>query len=270
LVLAPFAFAIELWQHRALLWDFTLRNIELRHKGSHLGVVWALLNPLLMLGLYVLVFGYIFKGKFHALQHETQVDYALGIFVGLTIFHLFAEMLGTAPAVIVSNPNFVKKVVFPLAILPAASVGASVYHMLISMTLALLGVATVGPGLHGNIIWLPAILLPLVLLVLGMAWFFAALGVFFRDINQVIGFLSMALMFASAVFYSASTIPAPAWSFLRFNPVLLAIELARDSVMWNQPISLIRLSYLAGFGFLACIGGYACFRKMAPAFADVL
>ncbi len=105
--LAPFA--ADLWAHRELLWQFTLRNVELRHKGSHLGLIWSLLNPLLMLGLYVLVFGYIFGGKFGTLPGETRVDYALGVFFGLTIFHFIAEVRGVSPTFIVSNPNFVKK-----------------------------------------------------------------------------------------------------------------------------------------------------------------
>src|SRR5882757_10050444 len=110
----PLRFATALWRHRELLWQFTLRNVELRHRGSHLGLIWSLLNPLLMMGLYVFVFGYIFGGKFSVLPNETKIDYALAIFLGLTVFQIFAEVLATAPTVIISNPNFVKKVVFPL------------------------------------------------------------------------------------------------------------------------------------------------------------
>ena len=113
-------FVADLWPHRELLWQFTVRQVELRHRGSHLGLLWAILNPLLMLGLYVLVFGYIFGGRFGILPDETRIDYALGIFFGLTLFHFFAEVLTIAPTLIIANPNFVKKVVFPLAILPAA------------------------------------------------------------------------------------------------------------------------------------------------------
>ena len=196
-----------LLRHRALLWQFTQRNVELRHKGSHLGLIWSFLNPLLMLGLYVFVFGYVFGGKFGARPSETRVDYALGIFVGLSLFHLIGEVLGVAPTVIVSNPNFVKKVVFPLEILPVATVGASFVHFLISIVLTLLGIAIVGPGPNLGMLWLPVIFLPVLLLSMGMAWFFSALGVFFRDIVQATSFVSMALMFSSAVFYPASNIP---------------------------------------------------------------
>jgi len=263
-------FAADLWQHRELLWQFTLRNVELRHKGSHLGLIWSFLSPLLMLALYVLVFGYIFGGSFGILPHETRVDYGLGIFFGLTLFHFVAEVLGLSPGIIVGNPNFVKKVVFPLEILPAANVLGAVFHMFISMGLLLIGVVALGPGLTVTAFWLPVILLPVILLLLGVSWFFSALGVFFRDISQVIQFITMALMFASAVFYSAAKIPPLAWAWMRYNPVLLAIEQARDAALWARPVNLHHLLYLYLVGLTACYLGYAAFRKMKPAFADVL
>lgn len=266
--LAPFA--SDLWRHRELLWQFTLRQVELRHKGSHLGLAWSFVGPLLMLGLYVLVFGYIFGGTFGVIPNETRVDYGLGIFFGLTLFHFVAEVLGWAPTLIVSNPNFVKKVVFPLEILPAATVFGAVFHMLISLGLVLLGSLLIGPGLGLSALWLPVILLPMCMLLLGAGWFLAALGVFFRDIGQIIQFITMALMFASAVFYSAHKIPAAAWVWMRYNPVLLAIELARDAALWSRPINLHHLGYLYAAGAAACYLGHAAFRKMKPAFADVL
>ena len=262
-------FAADLWTHRELLWQFTLRNVELRHKGSHLGLVWSFLNPLLMLGLYVLVFGYIFGGSFGILPHETRVDYALGIFLGLTLFHFVAEVLGVAPSIIVGNPNFVKKVVFPLEILPAASVGGAAFHLLISLGLALLSLLLFGHGIPLGILWLPVILVPLILLGLGISWFFSALGVFFRDISQVMQFLSMTLMWSSAVFFTAQKYPA-AWPYLRFNPLLLAIDLTRDALLWNRPLNLSHLAYFYATGLAACWLGHLAFRRMKPAFADVI
>ena len=262
-------FAADLWAHRELLWQFTLRNVEVRHKGSHLGLIWSLLNPLLMLGLYVLVFGYIFRGQFGILPNETRVDYALGIFLGLTLFHFFAEVLATSPSIIVGNPNFVKKVVFPLEILPAASVGGALFHLLISLGLALVSLLIFNRGIPVTILWLPVILVPLILLGLGTSWFFSALGVFFRDIGQVMQFLSMALMWASGVFFSAQKFPA-AWVYLRFNPLLLAIDLTRDAALWARPLNYHHLGYLYLTGFMACVLGHLAFKKMKPAFADVL
>ena len=263
-------FAADLWAHRALLWQFTLRNVELRHKGSHLGLIWSFLNPLLMMGLYVVVFGYIFGGSFGVLPNETRVDYALGIFFGLTLFQFVAEVMGLAPLIIVSNPNFVKKVVFPLQVLPASNVGAALFHLLIGLGLALLSLVICGRTVHANLLWLPIIIAPLFLLSLGIAWFLSALGVFLRDIGQVMQFLTMALMYSSAVFFPASRIAPGIWVFLRFNPILLAIELARDTALWAQPINYHHLLYLYGAGFVCCSLGYLAFCRMKPAFADVL
>lgn len=253
-----------------LLWQFTERNIELRHKGSHLGLIWSLLNPLLMLGMYVFVFGYVFKGRFNSLHPETRVEYALGIFLGLSIFHFFAEVLGIAPSVIISNPNLVKKVVFPLEILPASAVVSALFHGVISLALAILGVAFFGPGLTLYALWVIPVVLSLALLTLGLAWAVSAIGVFFRDIGQVTAFASMALMFCSAVFYPISSIPAYAWAILRFNPLLLAINIIRDVVIWHLSPNYLHIAYVAFSGIVAGLAGRWCFRRLAPAFADVL
>src|SRR4029079_3979447 len=122
-------------------WQFTQREVELRHKGSHLGLIWSLLNPLLMLGLYVVVFTFIFNAR---LPNESRIDYALGVFLGLTIFQFLAEIISVAPMIIVGNPNFVKKAVFPLKILPASTVGAATFHLLVSIGLLLIGVVVAG------------------------------------------------------------------------------------------------------------------------------
>jgi lipopolysaccharide transport system permease protein len=258
-----------LWTHRNLIWQFTLRNVELRHKGSHLGLVWSFLSPLLLLGLYVFVFGYIFDGSFDR-PGETRVEYALGIFLGLSLFHFLGETIGQSPGLITSNPNFVKKVVFPLQVLPAAAVGASLIHLGISLVLILAGIAFFGPGLTAGVLWLPVILLPLALFGLGIAWFVSALGVFLRDIAQITQFVGMALMFASAVFYPTSKIPEAAWQILRFNPLLLAVELSRDAVLWHEALNFRQLGYLYAAGLLCAWAGLAVFRKLKPAFADVL
>ncbi len=259
-----------LLRHRALLWQFIQRNVELRHKGSHLGLIWSFLNPLLMLGLYVLVFGQFFQAKSPT---EDTTTYALSIFIGLSIFHFLSEVLGTSPATIVANPSFVKKVVFPLEILPVANVGAAFVHFLISVGLTLIGIAAFGPGLDLGVLWLPVIFLPFLLLTLGVGWAAAAIGVFFRDINQFTGFLSMALMFASAIFYPAAMIverSKAAWLVLQFNPLIHAIELSRDAALRHRPIDLAHLGYLYVVGLAVAALGYWIFRKLRPAFADVL
>lgn len=261
---------ISLWKNRELIWQFTLRAVELRHKGSHLGLIWSFLHPLLMLAMYIFVFGYIFDGSFKVIPNETRMDYGLGIFLGLTLYHFAAEVIANSGAIILSNPNFVKKVVFPLEVLPVANVMAAFFHLLISLTMVFTGIALLGPGLMASAAWLPVIVLPLLLLTLGISWLLSALGVFFRDTIQITQFLGTALMFASAVFYSAQRIPPEAWTFLRFNPLLLAIEQARDTALWGRPANLHHIGYLYVCGIVVFFCGHAAFRRMKPAFADVL
>jgi len=258
---------------RDLWWQFTVRAIEVRHRGSYLGMFWSVLNPLLMLGLYMSVFGIIFKSKFGVLPHETPVDFALAMFLGLVLFHVIAETLGIGPTIIIANPNLVKKVVFPLEVLPLAQLGASWFHLLISLTLLLVGILAMGRSLTlTGLLWLPILLLPFLLFTAGLCWFLAALGVFFRDINQLIQFIAQIILWASAVFYPTSRIRgAPAvWAVLKWNPFLQTVQLTRDALLWHQPVNLASLAYTYAAGAAAFFAGSWFFKKMQPAFADVI
>ena len=173
---------ISLSERRELLWQFLTRNIKSRHRGSVLGAAWLVFNPLLMLSLYVFAFGVVFGGRFTDSPEESTLDFALGVFLGLNVLGLIQAIIGSAPTIIVAQPNFVKKVVFPLEILPAATMGALAYDLLIGFGLCLLGVVTLGPGLSGTVFYVPLIIAPVFLMALGLAWFLSALGVFIRDI----------------------------------------------------------------------------------------
>lgn len=261
---------LSLWRHRDLLLQFTRRQIEGRHKGSLLGFGWSILNPLLMLGIYTFVFSVIFPGHFTNQPDQGPKEYALTVFIGLACFHLLVDSFAVAPSLIVTNTNFVKKVVFPLEILPAAAVGAAVFHFLIISALFFLGAVILGVHLTWTALWAPVIIFPLILISLGGAWLLSALGVFLRDLQQLVGFASMVLMWASAIFFSPVRIPPEVWAFLKFNPLLRAIDLARQTIMWGQQPSLPVLAYLYVFAFFALVGGFFVFRKTRPAFADVL
>lgn len=262
-------FAADLWRDRHLVWQFTVRNVELRHKGSHLGLIWSFLNPLLMLAIYVLVFGFIFRGKFQQTP-EPRVEYALVVFLGLSIYHFLAEVIGAAPYVIVGNPNFVKKVVFPLEILPVAAVGGALFHFVISLILVFVGAVLAGVSIGPGVIWLPVIVLPVVIMGIGLGLLLSAVGVFWRDISQIVQFVLLGLMFASAVFYPVQQIPPAAWAILRFNPLLLAVHESRCVTFWGQPPHGIHLVYLSLFALGTLALGTATFQRLRSTFADVL
>lgn len=272
-MLSPWHIAAKLWRHRDLAWQFTLREIHIRHKGSRLGMIWALVNPLSMLALYWFVFGVIFGSNFGVLKHETELDFALALFLGLCLFHVFSETLGWAPSLIANNPNFVKKVVFPLEVLPVAKIGDTAFHLAVSLALILLGSAFGSSGLSWEILWLPVLVLPLLMLALGIAWTISALGVFLRDIGQVTAFVSTAVMFASAVPYPASKIveKAPAlWPYLRLNPLLQIIDLARHIVLWHEPVNWVKLGYVYAVAFVVLLAGHLCFLLFRRSFAEVI
>ena len=256
---------------RELWWQFTVRTVEMRHRGSYLGVVWLVLNPLMMLALYVTVFGYIFGSRFRGHADESPVDFALAVFLGLTLFHVLAETISSAPSLIVGNPNLVKKVVFPLEILPLSSVSAYWFHFLINMVLLFVGGLVVGhPISLTGLLWLPVILLPHVLLTLGVGWFVSALGVFFRDVSQVTQIVAQIILYASAIFYSTSLLHGVAWQILKWNPLLHTVELSRQALLWHQPLNLSHLGYTWITGILACLIGHLFFEKTKHAFADVI
>ena len=262
-----------IFRHLDLLWQFTVRAIEQRHRGSYLGIAWSVLNPLLMLAVYVTVFGVIFGGSFHTDVKETPLDYAMAVFLGLILFHVLSETLAASPTFIVGQPNFVKKVVFPLHILPLSNLGAYWFHFFISLGLLILGGLLIGHTftLYG-LMWLPAILIPHMLLTIGLAWGLSALGVFFRDIMQLTNFLAIVSLYASAVFFraNAETVSPAIWAVIKWNPFLHTVAQARDTLLWNKPIDLLALGYTWACGLVAITVGWFLFRKMQPAFADVI
>jgi lipopolysaccharide transport system permease protein len=271
---------VVVWRHLAahagLARQFTVRTVEMRHKGSHLGMVWMVLLPLLMMGLYTFVFGVIFNGKFEVAGADGQItkysgaSYALGVFLSLTIFNLFSECLSVAPGVIVGNANYVKKVVFPLEILPLAQVGSAVWHFCVTMVLVFLAmlVLRVTPTIEA--LWFPLIIAPLFFFAMGVSWFFAALGVFLRDVAHVMGFVSVALMYASTVFYSASMVPWEYMRFLRWNPLVHILENSRRVLIWHLPPDLTAIACVGVASLVVFFFGFAFFKKMEPAFADVI
>ncbi|MEX0325657.1 MAG: ABC transporter permease [Puniceicoccaceae bacterium] len=258
------------FQHRELLVGFTLRHIERQTKGSWLGLLWIFLNPLLMLGLFTVVFGLIMGGQFGIAENPGPFDYPLGIFIGLTVMGLVTESMGQSPVLILSYQNLVKKVVFPLHILPPALVGSIFFRTLMSCLMALAALLLAGVSLTWQALWFPLILLPMLLLSLGLSYILSALGVYFRDSQHLMSFLGQVLFYASAVFYPSSRIPEPIYAWLKYNPVLQAIELSRDVLLWNIPIELDKLVYLYLVGLVSVVIGYFGFSQLRNGFADVL
>ena len=261
---------LPLWRDRALLWQMARREIEQQTRGSVLGRLWIGLEPLLMLGVFTVVFGMILQGDFGVSEHPGPFDYPLGIFAGLAILNLITGVMGISTQVILGHKNLVQKVVFPLEILPIVGAAPSLLRFIASLVLYILGLLLSGHGLSVYALWLPLIIAPVILLAVGLAWLLAALGTFFRDLAPTVGFLSLVLFYASAVFYPPDLIPEPIYAWLRFNPILQAVVLWREATLWDQPVSLLALGYLWGCGLALALLGYTFFRKLQTSFADVI
>jgi len=266
----PWEIARHLYQYKTLIYELTKRDIAIRYRGSYLGIFWSFLRPLCMLCVFGVVFGYIFQSKLGRFPHESKVDFALALFSGLIIFDMFGECLGRAPTLILSNANYVTKVVFPLEILPVSVVVAAFCHLLISLVPLLIGVAIAHGSVPLTTLYVPVILVPVVLLCLGTTWFFASLGVFFRDINSFVPVLLTILMYASAIFYSVDSVPPAFKPIVLVNPLAILIHQWRSAIMWRVPIDWARY----GVHFAGCavfmIASYIIFMRTKSAFADVL
>ncbi len=265
----PVEIVLRLYRHRLLLWQFIWRNIELQHKGSILGLAWSLLSPLLLFATYAFVFIIVFNGRFGVISTETRSDYAIALFLSLTLFQLFQEAIVLAPVVIVQNPNYVKKVVFPLEVLPVAAFGAALFRCLISLALVLVAVLIWGPGISSTVLWLPVVVGFLALLSLGVTWTLAAFGVFLRDLAPLMQFFAVVLMFTSGVFYSLDKLPG-AFRFLRYNPLWIVVESGRRVLLWHQPPDTGDIVYLGIVSTAICLVGHLIFRCLEQAFSDVL
>ena len=257
-------------RNRYLILQMTKREVIGRYKGSVLGVMWSFFNPLLLLVLYTFVFSVVFKARWGGDLTESKSQFAILLFVGMIVHTLFAETLNRAPWLIVNNVNYVKKIVFPLEILPVVALGASLFHLLVSIIVLIFTIFIINGHLQLTIIFLPLIFLPLVILILGISWAIASLGVYLRDVAQPIGMLMTVLMFASPVFYPINALPEFIRPWLMLNPLTFIIEQARAVLIFgNTPDWNGFIIYCLVAIFFAWVG-YVWFQKTRKGFANVL
>ncbi|ESS15157.1 Teichoic acid translocation permease protein TagG [Betaproteobacteria bacterium MOLA814] len=260
----------SLWRNRQLIAQMTKREVLGRYQGSALGLVWSFLNPLFMLAVYTFVFSVVFKARWGVGGEEGKTQFAMVLFVGMIVHGLFAEVLNRAPGLILSNVNYVKKVVFPLEILPVISMGAALFHSLVSFGVLLIAFVMLNGYLHWTAVLAPLVVLPLVILTLGLAWMLASLGVFLRDVGQTIGIFTMVMMFLAPVFYPISALPEDLRPWIMANPLTFIIEQAREVLIWGRLPNWIGLGIYTLAATAVAWAGYAWFQKTRKGFADVL
>lgn len=256
-------------RHRSLIATLVRRDIASRYRGSVLGVVWSLVNPLLMLVIYTFVFSTIFGMRWGAVS-DNPLDFALMLFAGLLLFNFFAEAVNRAPGLVLGNPNLVKKLVFPLEIQAWVVVASGLFQAGISLLVLLGAIVAIRGEVPVTIVLLPLVFIPLTLVALGLVWFVSALAVFLRDIGQVVGHVVVMSMFLSPLFYPIAAIPERFRPLFYLNPLTLLIGEARKVSVLGEMPDWAGLGLYAGGSLVFAAVGFWFFQRLKPGFSDVL
>lgn len=252
-----------------LILQMAKRDILGRYKGSVLGLGWSMLYPLLLLATYTFVFRLVFKARWPGMEDHPG-NFALNIFAGLVLFNLFAEVVGRAPRLVLEQPNLVKRVVFPLEVLPWIGMAGALFHAALSLFVLLGGALLLQGHLPPSVLAMPFILLGMMPLLLAMGWLLAGLGVFLRDISQMVGPVLNVMLFLTPVLYPASSLPDGVQQWLALNPLTLPIESLRAALLMGQWPQWGSLALHAVFWTVLAAGAALLFQRVRPAFADQL
>ena len=257
-----------LWHHRSLAYELTKREFNGRYSGSFGGIFWSFAQPLFLLAVYTVAFGIILKARW-GFSGSTG-EYALMLFAGLIVFNAFSECLNRCGTLITGNPNFVKKVVFPLELLPVTAVGTAVVHALIGIGVWLVGYMVLFGTPQSTVILFPLILACFVPVLLGTAWLLSAIGVIIKDINQLTPLIGHTLLFLTPIFYSIEAAPPLLQDLLLLNPLTYIVEQFRLIMFYGKVPALRGLAVY--FVLASCFAwlSLALFRRLRPTFADAV
>lgn len=261
----------SLWGNRQLIVQMTKREVLGRYQGSAMGLAWSFFNPVFMLLVYTFVFSEIFKFRWSEDGGDaSRAQFALVLFVGMIVLSLFSEVINRAPALVVANVNYVKKVVFPIEVLPVVAMGTSLFHSLISLGVLLAAFGLFSGYLNWTAVFIPLVLLPLIILTLGLAWILASLGVFLRDVGHTVAIVTTVLLFLSPVFYPLAAVPERFRPIIMANPLTFIIEQGREVLIWGHLPNYLGLGIYTLLATAVAWIGYAWFQKTRKGFADVI
>jgi lipopolysaccharide transport system permease protein len=258
------------WRNRQLILQLTRREVAGRYRGSVMGLAWSFFNPILMLLVYTFIFSVVFKARWGGTAADNKGTFAILLFVGLIVHGLFAECANRAPGLILNNPSYVKRVVFPLEILPWVAMGSTLFHAGISLLMLLLAQLVLNHTMAWTAMLFPIVILPLLLITIGVAFFLSAIGVYLRDVSQTIGIITTVLMFLAPVFYPRSALPAQYQIWVNLNPLTFALEEGRKTLIFGQYPSVETWGIYLLVGIATAGMGFWWFQKSRKGFADVL
>lgn len=265
----PIRLMRDYWHNRMLIKQLVKREIYGRFQGTYLGIVWVILEPLLMLAVYTFVFRVIFDRRWLS-ENETTLEFSIILFSGLLIFNLFREVTAGSPRLVLKNINYVNKVVFPLEVLPLVSILSGLYHLVISIIILTIIYVIAYGQLHSEIIYTPLILFPYVIIIFGTSMFLASIGVYLRDIAQIIGMVVMAVLFMSAIFYPLESVPEKYHLWFYLNPVAFTVDQFRGVFILGHSPNWEWLAFYYPVSVFICWLGLFWFQRTRKGFADVL
>lgn len=257
------------FRNRGLIINLVHREVVGRYKNSMLGLFWSLVTPALMLAVYTFVFSIVFRARWNP-ENETKIEFSMILFAGLIVFNVFSECINRAPTLILSNINYVKKVVFPLEILPWVVMGSALFHFAISLGVWLVAYLLLIGMPNWSVLLIPFVMAPLIFFVMGLSWAAASLGVYLRDVSQISGIVVQALMFLTPIFYPVSAVPEGIQILMFINPLTSAVEMLRDVIYWGRLPNFLIWSAGTAASLIIAILGFSWFQKTRKGFADVL
>lgn len=257
--------------NKDLIIQMLMRSLAARYQGSILGVGWSFAQPLLMLGVYTFVFGIVFKARWGGADFgDSRSAFPLIMFCGMAVFHIFSESVNNSTMVVANNPGFVKKIIFPLEILPLCNVLTSLIFGLVWFALLLMGVVLfLGSG-SWTMLFLPIVLLPLLLLSSGLSFLVASLGVYLRDMQQIVNIVTQVLFFMTPIFYPTDLVPERIRWVLQANPLSILVEQTRRVFLFNQFPEVLPMLEVFAISMVIFQLGLLWFSKTKKGFADVL
>jgi lipopolysaccharide transport system permease protein len=255
-------------QTRSLVWELSKREVAGRYRGMNLGVLWSLLQPFLMLAVYTLAFGEILGARWPGAADTG--DFALILFVGIIVHAFLAECMAKAPMLVVGNPSYVKRVVFPLDVLPWPVVMSAMFHLAANAMVLLIALLAMGHSIGPKVLLLPIIVLPLGVFALGIIWLLSAFAVYFRDVNQMIGPLVTAMFFVSTAIVPLDAVPERFKLLFVLNPISPVVDAARAVVLHDSQPDWASLAILTAVSVTTMLFGYLVFARLRKGFANVL
>lgn len=260
-----------LYKNKNIIFEMSKRDIISRYKGSFVGIFWSLINPIFMLTVYTFVFSVVFKARWgHGAADEPKTQFALILFVGMIIHGFLAENLMRAPGLILQHANYVKKVIFPLEVLPVVTLLSVLFHTIISFVVLLIAFTIFNGIPHWTVVFAPLVFLPMVIFTVSASWFLSALGVYMRDIGQLIGIITTLLLFLSPVFYPLSALPVEFQHVVMINPLTFIIEESRKVIIWGGLPDFKGLLIYTAASLVCMWLSYIWFQKTRKGFADVI